>query len=233
MNKLLMFVALLLATMQGEVKRVQRRTVSASYLLSESFDGATTCGAAAGSNCSNTWSAAGTPVITFNYATAPAPLEGSFSMLLGAASDSTLTYHAITAVDSVNFFFIVNHKVLAASNSIFEIVDSVGTSLISISNANPEWRIFCGTVSDFSTTITQGTTYFVWGDYLKGTGANAVCHLYTATTSTKPGSPGITITNGDATTQTAFTVMMATDATAQTIYDKLRVSSTTIGSSPP
>jgi hypothetical protein len=204
-----------------------------SYLVSESFEGASACGNGSQSNCSVTWTQSDTITSAFNYATAPAPLEGSYSLRVTGGASIGAFFKSFTAQDTVYFYFIVNHTTLVGGTNIFGILDGSANMLMRVSNANPEWLVRCGDTTAYSTAITQGTTYHVWGDYTKGTGANAVCHLYTATTSTKPGSAGITITTGTSTGQATYVGMMEDgNNTAVTIFDKIRVSTSAIGSNP-
>jgi hypothetical protein len=207
-------------------------TLNSTYLISENFDGSAACGGGA-TNCQIAWTdtTAGAPTANFAYATAPAPLEGSFSLRIASSGAILGKVASYTAQDTVYFYLLLNHTTLVGGANSFGILDGSGNVVLDVSNANPEFRLHCGTVTAFSTSITQGTTYSVWGDYTKGTGANAVCHLYHSTTTTKPGSPNITITNGDATAQAA-SVRLGSFSTAVHLYDHVRVSTIAIGSNP-
>jgi hypothetical protein len=230
-------ILLLASSLNTDAQLVaKRRVVTATaggggFLLSENFDGSSACGGGP-TNCQVAWTdTSDVPTANFTYATAPAPLEGSFSLRIAAPSGIPGKVSTYTAQDTVYFYLLLNHATLVGGANSFGLFDSSDGVVLDVSNANPEFRLHCGTTTAFSTAITQGTTYSVWGDYTKGTGANAVCHLYHSTTTTKPGSPNITITTGTATTQ-ASKVRLGSNSTAVHIYDHVRISTTAIGSAP-
>jgi hypothetical protein len=208
-------------------------TVAApSYLLSENFDDSTACGNGVDSNCSGTWTKVGISASTdFTYTTSPAPLEGTNSAAtIGTATVGDGWYRSFTAQDTVYFYFIVSPKV-RSTGTLASILDSSGNTVMRVVDSGPEFSIYCNDNLQYSTAMANGTTYHVWGDYTKGTGNNASCHLYHSTTSTKPGSPNITAT-GNATGQAARFFLSKNGSTPEYIFDKIRVSSSDIGSSP-
>ena len=209
-----------------------------SYLLCENFDGSSACysGDATYNICDGTWTAIGSPTFVFNYATSPAPLEGSYSVHLASTTETGTGYSkSFTENDTVHFFYIFNaHKRSAASLSA-KILAADDTVLMTVSNAGYEWSIYCGTILGYSTTMAVDTTYYVWGDYTKGNGVNtAVCHLFHSTDTTK-GSADITVTNGDAAAKKAGKFVMnqpSVVANDDYIFDKIRVSTSSIGDNP-
>lgn len=221
--------------MGGGVPAAPASCGAGTELLCENFDGSTACGDGSHTNCNNTWTVSGAPTFDFNYATAPAPLEGTYSFRINMSTgdDETGWYKAFTASDAVHFFYIVNAHLRTLSNINFMITDSAGALLMAVNNAGYEFNIMCGTVNAYSaTTMAVDTTYYIWGDYTKGTGANAVCHLFHSTDTTK-GAADITITNGDATGQAARAVLYQSSiASNDFIMDKIRVGTSAFGDNP-
>jgi len=203
-------------------------------LLCENFDGTTSCGSGKTSNCTKTWTLVGTDIATFNYATSPAPLEGTYSAYLLNTATAVNGWNTVITVSSgtTYFFFIWNPKVLKNSDEIFRLTH-LGGVLMSVKNVSPEQAVYCGSVMSYksSSSFTEGTTYYVWGAYTPGTGANAVCDLYISTTSTKP-AVTIHATNGNATSYPDAVQIMSSVNAAGNVIDKLRVSTTDIGSNP-
>lgn len=200
-----------------------------SYLFSENFDGSTACGDGSHSNCQVTWTANGTPATDFNYSTSA--LDGTYSAQVTSETGNNY-YAAFTAQDTVYFYFIIRSSTRVGGAMIFAIQDSSGNNLWALRNASYEYSIYCGSnVYENSTTWTEGTTYHVWGDYTKGTGANGICHAFIATTSTKPGSANITVTNSDLTGQASRVSLSNTTSSVYEI-DKIRIDDVDIGSTP-
>jgi hypothetical protein len=210
-------------------------TTVSSYLIEENFDGATACGDGVHSNCNNTWTQVGTNIADFNYATSPAPLSGSYSALFSTIGSTAGYTLAFTEQDTVHFFMEMNPVTRSSGSQYIELLASDDTVLLRVTNVAFEFAMYCGpTVWGYSTAPDQGTTYYIWGDYTKGNGTNsAVCHLYHSTDTTK-GAADITITNGDAASKKAGKVFFGERGTdgGNTMYDKIRVSTSSIGDNP-
>lgn len=208
-----------------------------SYLVCENFDGSTACGDGSHTNCDVEWTGFGTtPVFDFNYSTSPAPLEGTYSAKTMDADDVNTGYVvSFTESDAIHFFYMINAHKRSAGGDQIRILAADGTQLMDVSNAGYEFAIHCGTVLDYSTAMDVDTTYYVWGDYTKGDGVNtAVCNLYHSTNSTK-GSADCTITNGDAAAKKAGKIALyhpSTTTNDDYIFDKIRVSTSSIGDNP-
>lgn len=208
-------------------------TPAQTYLLSEDFDGSTACGNGVDSNCSGTWTKVGAEATTdFSYSTAPAPLAGTYSAFVdGSAASGDGWYRSFTAQDTVYFYFIVNPTTRTA-RTVVSLRDSSGNTVMRVSDSGPEIAIYCNdTLAYSATAFANGTTVHIWADYTKGTGSNASCHLYHSSDSTKPGSPQITA-SGNATAQAAQFFISKDGSTPSLIFDKIRVSTTAIGSAP-
>jgi hypothetical protein len=93
-------------------------------------------------------------------------------------------------------------------------------------------RVLSGTTADSAPgTVAINTTYAVWLRYVKGTGANSIAEAYISTTETKP-SVTVQVTNGTATANIEIFNVRPTATTTVGLWDKLRASSTVIGSNP-
>ena len=95
--------------------------------------------------------------------------QNSYTTYTLSADQSTLYIHALYRVDS-----------LAAAASIIKADNSAAANIFTISNTitTGTVSVWCGgtgktTVSGMS----EGTTYHIWGKYVKGTGANAFCSV--------------------------------------------------------
>ena len=206
-----------------------------TYLLAEDFDGSSACGDGSHTNCSGSWTGIGTPApADFNYAASPAPLVGTgYSLLLSGTQDTPYGwYRGFTAHDTVYFYFVF-HATNRSAGTIFALRDSSGNTVMRVVDSGPEMSIYCNDVIDYQpvTNFVVNTTYHTWGRYTKGTGSNAVCELYHSTTSTKPESPNLSAT-GNATAQAAQIFITKPGNDQSHIYDKIRVSTSSIGGDP-
>lgn len=131
-------------------------------------------------------------VTNVDYTTSPAPLDGSQSLLIkNVNSQAGYTYKTVTGSSGgVGFRFrmvitntIVNNMyVIRGYNNVFSAVFSVQVQSSGL-------RIVHGTANATTvSTLTAGTTYYVWGFYNKGTGANGVAKVAFSTSKTKPTS---------------------------------------------
>lgn len=95
-------------------------------------------------------------------------------------------------------------------------------------------RVYCGTnwSEASTTTINPDTTYYIWWEYHKGTGANAVCKIWVSTSTTKPATPEIDKTDGNS-TYTANKVNLLTYGTSEIYRDQVYVDDAQIGDVNP
>ena len=169
------------------------------------------------------------------YATSPAPLAGSYSYL--AAVGFRNDHNFVTSGANAYAFFMLWTPTQVANDSIFTIRDSGGTNALAnvqLRSGNTV-RIQCanGSQASGTTALDPATTYYCWLEYTKGTGANAVVNFYLSTTSTKPGSPTLSITNGGSTTDAVSVRVSGGSATSVYIFDNIVLDGTkAIGSNP-
>jgi len=121
---------------------------------------------------------------------------------------------------------------VGAIGAVFTIGDSGWVNdLVSIKSNGVSGYLYCGTVQSTSFTFTNDVTYYVWLDYTKGTGANAVCVAYVSTTRTKPAAT-VTVANGNATTDAELVItplVGADDSDSRIIADQVLIKTSDIG----
>ncbi len=200
------------------------------YLVCQGFEGT-------GYDNSETWTEyiPGSSVVNEDYTTTA--LVGSQSLYLynGSSWDSTRAYTSFTPSGNAYAYAQVRFKTIA--NSLyFMILEASSTDVAGVQYVNSSTvRLDCGTSNNSdSYSISTDTTYHVWLEYQKGTGSNAICRLYLSTTSSKPGTATITITAGSGTGDADGINLDCSGATSgrEIIFDKIRVSSSSIGSDP-
>ncbi len=209
-----------LASFSGAAIDNQSEATSAiTYLLEQDFEtGAIPSGWATVSGSPN-----------YNYATSPAPLVGTYSLGIDG-TDSTRGPFA--SQSDVWVYQIVNWSSNANAPFVLTLQNASSSPVVRVRIGTNKWRLSHGTtISDDTGTATAGTTYHLWLHYVAGSGANGVAELYVSTNSTKPGSPTVSIPNGQATTSAD---RWFSDFAASTVivYDKVRVAATEIGSNP-
>jgi hypothetical protein len=212
-----------------------------TVLLCEDFDGASSCYTSGPSNCWNTWTQGSGDANNFSYATSPAPLEGSYSLLITEpTSGYTALNKSFSASSTVNAYILFKPTIWEGNSAGVGGVsfsNSTGaTEYCSLSkNANETLRLSNGTVTaDGSTVLSTSHAYTIWVEYVAGSGSNGVSRVYLAVDSTtKPGSPEVEITNGDATASPVRLNLWGFYLQAQVVIDHIRVSTSSIGSNPP
>lgn len=175
--------------------------------------------------------------VTWNYTTAPAPLEGADSIKMGTGSSATTTT-SLGNISEVWSFSLCN---VASSGCAFvHLLDSGGNLLLRVSFSGGEISVDDGGVS--ASTSGSGnplsTTLRIWTHYKAGSGANAVEEVWWSTTDTIPLTSDTAhychFSNG---TKTAavdkYRLCSFSGSAANNIFDKARVASTVIGSNPP
>ncbi len=81
-----------------------------------------------------------------------------------------------------------------------------------------------------TTPLTAGTTYHVWVEWTKGSGANGTMKLFVSTTATKPASPEVNITSGNGAAVNQIT--LGPESSGNVILDRILVDDVPIGSNP-
>ena len=198
----------------------------------ETFEGSTLCYSGFSSNCNYAWtSASGTTV--FNYTTAPAPLQGTYSLRVPDASgiDANKTFFGYTASATAYAGMAVNLSAYPSANiSIFNMEASVdsplcgivlyGNSLLQVTNSG-------GTTQSVAISgLTAGNTYYYRMEAIAGTGTNATCTAWLSTNGTS-WNYTISSTNGTWTASTQYLHFLAPTGSglnvSNLIADDLRV----------
>lgn len=101
-------------------------------------------------------------------------------------------------------------------------------------NSDDTFRVIHGTGASFGTTVATfavGAWIYVWIEYTAGSGANGTLNAYFSTTTTKPGSPDVAISNGTATLgMTQFYIRQ--DSVQDYNIDRVLVDDVAIGNAP-
>ena len=112
--------------------------------------------------------------------------------------------------------------------------DSSGNELAGVRwNGSSLWYAYHGTtfvsLSTLQGAYNAATTYYCWMRYKKGTGSNGEIDFYASTTQTRPATPSV-ITTGTSTADAARIYFRY--GNTRIVVDKIRVSASSIGSSP-
>ncbi len=201
---------------------------SPTYAKTENFEGAGICytGDVTYTNCTNSFGKSGT--FNFKYATAPAPMEGSYSLLIDESGGLGYASLSVTAGDNYYVQFMFSVPVLpAAYKDIFSWrSSSTAKGRIQVSNTGAV-RVYNGTkYASTVGTLTAGTVYYIQAGYTKGIGTDGTGYVAWSTTSTLPtsGNNYASIANGDANSQIDTLYFGAGASAVSFIYDRIRVS---------
>jgi hypothetical protein len=200
-----------------------------SYLFTENLEGAFS-DSQSNPGYDNAGAVASSTSIDAQYATSPAPLEGSYSLY--PASFSRTVQFPISGnprsfcqlVRPVTSTGATAYRFLNGSTTVAIVERTAGNKLIpwqgSVAGA--------ATVDSFST----GTTWYLWCDYVPSTGGNGVFRVGFSSTGTKPtsGNAWSQVTTGDATLE--IDTWQVGGLGANVIHDRFRASASEIGSNP-
>lgn len=179
------------------------------------------------------WTDTGT--IGWGYTTTP--LVGSKSIQLTGAVSTRYTTNFAPQSDCWLFIWYRKDQLTTNSNhAMVSLQSSTGSNLCYLaSRASPDAteRIYCGTVNSATASHSISTGRAMWIHYIASTGTNnGHADVYFSANETMPGSPSVSISTGD-TTGSVASVSIQGDTNGITVYDKLRVSASPIGSNPP
>lgn len=194
-----------------------------TYLVKQDFEGA-------GYDNGETWTENASP--NEDYTTSPAPLAGSQSWQTAAVGGEA--YTSFTGQSTCYAYAMFNFSALDNAVEVFEIRDSGGTYVTRIrifSDGSVRAINFASGTTSAAGTIAINTTYHMWIKYVKGTGANSTSDVWISTTSTKPGSPTISVSGAGSNTDAARVAVMGWNG-GNYIWDKIRIDDADIGSAP-
>lgn len=196
-----------------------------SYLIQEGAEG---------SGTPSGWSDIAGGTVDWDYATSPAPIEGTQSLRVASTPDGNPhgSCKSFTATDPVYGFFefIVDNR--TSEGSIFLLRDGSDNQIFELYTAATTYYLSMWDSAGRTTTteIVQDTKYYLWWDYAKGTGANGVLHIYLSTTTTKPAAT-ITVTDS-AITATAAKACYISKWSVENLFDNMVVSASDITGVP-
>lgn len=173
----------------------------------------------------------------WNYTTSPAPL-GSYGYTSSFSDPSGQRYstHSFTASDEVWIYFIFYTPTGAGNNYWIYVLDGSDNVLGGIRNiGDTTIRAYNGTAFTGSAFATTATTHYVALRWKKSTGGNnGIASAYISTTTTLPGTPTDTTSSGTSTAQAAkVRIGFGNDNTVRTIYQRIKVSPTDLGTAFP
>lgn len=202
----------------------------ASYEFTEMFEGSNTDSQSVVGYDNTGWTSSNS-ANNPRYTTSPAPLAGTYSLRIANSTRSVT--RDITGFGSTACVYVVmNISTWQADIDAIQILDSSSAFLASLqTRSTAGLRLRHGSAT--STQVNSyaiATTYHVWLEYTKGTGANGAINGYVATTATKPGSPTFSITTGTATADADKIKLVAPGSIG--LWDNLVCDSSAIGSDP-
>lgn len=203
-------------------KAFREESAGITYLLSEDFEGTGT---------PSGWSSSGS--VDFDYATSPAPLVGAQSLSVGNSTGTATTSNFPAQTHPYGFYRY--YHTAASSANFYCRTGAGGTTLRWSTTSGGGTTLYCGTVSSYlGLVITPGALNFIWWEYQAGTGSDGIGRIWISSTTTKPGSPTGSITNGDATATVVSLrwLNLDVDAADIMIIDSVRVADVEIGSNP-
>lgn len=205
-----------------------------SYLVNQGFEGT-------GYDNSETWTEAGTGTIDEDYTTSP--IVGSQSLRITLAAQTGSTYAAFTAQDTVYFFARLRFDSITggASRTLATFRDGSATVHASLQHSTSGvLRVSAtgGTANNSTDALPTATDIYVWFEYVKGTGTNAIARAGWSTDGTKPtlsaGAAKACVSNDGTSTAQASRIYLGHSAssTIDTVWDKTLVDDAVIGSNP-
>jgi hypothetical protein len=194
-----------------------------TYLLSEGFEGA---------GFENTgW----TTFSTSDPDYAASPLVGSQSLRCNGTS--SFIQRPLAPGNSFYCYFQVRWVAFSPFKFVVDWLDSGINSVTRVVTEGFPNRLHLvhGEANATGTTVIEAnTTYHVWVEWTRGTGANGTMSLFVSSTGVKPGSPEASITTGSGINSIAAFDVGPFDAAASTdvIYDRILIDDEPIGSNP-
>lgn len=198
-----------------------------TYLVRQTFNGT-------GYDNGESWTEGSTP--NEDYATSPAPLEGTHSWLADATSKNA-TSPSFASSTTISVFFKFHVSTSPTGNASFVQLAGAGNGASFSGRAAGGFRIAHGAdVSAVILTGVSGVVTGVWLDYVaeSGGGANGTLDCYVDgdgdANFTKPGSPTLSLTagTGDAITN----ILLNGVVVGNTILDVVLATTTPLGNDP-
>lgn len=201
-------------------KAKKKESGGTSYLVNQNFEGE-------GYDNGETWVETGTP----DPDSTGIVLRGTQSLQLDF-NDSTRSPQ-FTAQSTLWAFFRVQFDAITGNTHFFQILNSSQTVIAYVqTRAAPTIRAYQGTTYAEGGTPADDTTYFMWIKYVKSapSAGDGVLDFYMGTSTTRPGSPTISISTGDAEDDSSYIHLRHINVTATSvIFDQVLASASEIG----
>ena len=165
------------------------------------------------------------------------PLRGNQSLRIVAGESAPIGGRRIS-FDAMSECYVA-FRMRIDSNStdnvnILEFHDADGNRIANVAWVSGLMRIYGdhGAQAGSSTTnLSTATMYYVWAEYIKGTGSNGVLRIYGSTSRTKPGTPLVNITAGTATADCSR-VVVGGGKSIDIIFDQIMIRDEAMGDMP-
>ncbi len=199
----------------------------------QNFETATT-----GYDNGETWTPVAAGGCAYNpvYATTPGRGTQSFLLTNSTGANQCFTEHTYASASTHGFFARIRVNSVAGSARVIDMWDTgYANEVMSLTWGGNDWGIHQGTASATTTSNTYSTAtwWYVWVYLTTGSGANGTMNFYASATSTKPGSPTLSITTGSTTTNPVATDMASSTTVSTVEYDQIMESTSDIGSVAP
>lgn len=213
------FPAIVRAQVMPSARRIAAPMVGETYQISEDCENAST---------PSGWTDSGV-----EWGASPA-LIGDGSLVADAAADAT--YHAFAGSAVWVFCAFSLSAITASVTQVIRLYAADGVTMVGRFGVTSTGAIRVYSGSDSSTSagglVAINTTYFVWFFYQVGTGANSIGNAYLSDNQTKPASPTLAKSNGNGTENVARLTLNSGAASTTVTWDKIRASTSAIGSDP-
>lgn len=190
-----------------------------TYLFQESFEG---------TGYENSWTEdLGSPN---EDDTTPAPYHGTHS--LSVVLDNRITLNTTWTAPSTAYCFFAIYWTSDATDFVVQGRNGTTDLWLLQRNSDDTFRLYHGSsFQNTASTFAVGAWVYFWLDYTAGGGTDGVANVYISTTTTKPGSPTITVSNGTATLgMTQFYIR--NDSNIEYNIDRILVDDVAIGNAP-
>lgn len=192
--KRLLLILLLQCSVVAQISSFQVNVPEASaptYLMEEYFE---TPG------YEESWTESpGTGTITDDDTTATV-LQGSYQLKIAGGSSYIYNTSGISPGSDFWMYFMFKSDTADTTESEILKLRASGSTVATINQKSDGWLkvwMSTGNTSDSTGANSDGQSIHVWVNYVDNGGSNNECHLYTSTTSTRPGSPNASVTNGN------------------------------------
>jgi len=163
--------------------------------------------------------------VNFNPNYTTTVLSGTQSLYIPDGERGNFKYLK-SGTNTTEISFMIRFDALPSSNFDMIFVKDVVTTVASckLYSTGRVYMSSGGKTLYDTTVLSVDTVYYIWLEYVKGTGADSEFHLYINTSDTKPGAPSGSITGGDETLQSdTFDIYNINGQSVNFIFDEILV----------